>query len=66
MATGRALLTETEREYLRGEHGDQRMYEAKSRINRRIGEELSTDVELLEEEQPELLAALQDVVCNEK
>ena len=64
MATGRALLTETEREYLRGEHGDQRMYEAKSRIDRRIVEELSTDVELLEQEQPELLAALQDVVCD--
>ncbi|WP_436903763.1 hypothetical protein [Halovenus halobia] len=66
MATGRALLTETEREYLRGEHGDQRMYEAKSRIKRRIEEELSADVELLEREQPELLAALEEVVCDER
>jgi erythromycin esterase-like protein len=65
MATGRALLTETEREYLQGEHGDQRMYEAKSRINRRIEEELSADVKLLEQEQPELFAALQEVVCDE-
>jgi hypothetical protein len=28
-------------------------------------EELSTDVALLEEEQPELLAAVQEVVCHE-
>lgn len=64
MVTGRALTTEAEREYLQGEHGDQRMYEAKSRVKRRIEDQLSEDVELFEEEHPELLAELRKVVCE--
>jgi len=66
MATGRALTTETEREYLRGEHGDQRMYEARSRVKARIREQLTEDVELFEEDAPELLDELREVVCNER
>jgi len=65
MATGRALTTKTEREYLRGEHGDQRKYEAKSRVRARIKEQLSEDVELLREHHPDLLEELRDVVCEE-
>ena len=65
MATGRALTTETEREYLRGEHGDQRMYEARSRIKARIKQQLAEDVDLFEEDAPELLDLLQSVVCDD-
>ena len=65
MATGRALTTDTEREYLRGEHGDQRMYEARSRVKARIRARLADDVALFEEEAPELLDELRDVACSE-
>lgn len=65
MATGRALTTETEREYLRGEHGDQRMYEARSRLRARISEQLADDVELFRSEAPGLLEELQAVACDD-
>jgi len=65
MSTGRGLLTEGEREYLRGESGDQRMYEARSRFRRRIKEPVTEDVKLLEEHQPELLEELRRIVCEE-
>lgn len=64
MAKQRALLTETEREQIAGEHGDQRRYEANSRVRRRIKDELATDAEILEEHHPELLEELRDVVCE--
>ena len=62
VATGRALTTEYERECLRGEHGDQRYYEAKSRIKRRISEVLTEDVELFEDTAPELNGELRTVL----
>jgi hypothetical protein len=65
MAKTRALLTETEREQIAGEHGDSRKYQATSRVRARIQEELTTDLDVLEEHHPELLAELRDVVCNE-
>lgn len=65
MAKQRALLTETEREQLAGEHGDQRRYEATSRLRRRLEDELTTDIEILEEHHPELLEELRDAVCSE-
>ncbi|MCU4743446.1 hypothetical protein [Natronoglomus mannanivorans] len=66
MAKTRALLTETEREQIAGEHGDSRKYQATSRIRRRIEDELTADVEVLEEHHPELLEELRDVVCEER
>lgn len=57
------MLTEREREQIAGEHGDERKYQATSRARRRIEEELTTDVELLAEHHPELLAELREVVC---
>ena len=66
MSIGRGLLTEGEREYLRGESGDQRMYEARSRFRRRINEPVTEDIQLLEEHQPELLEELRRIVCDEK
>jgi len=65
MSIGRGLLTEGEREYLRGEAGDQRMYEARSRFRTRIKEPVARDVELLEQHQPELLEELREVVCED-
>lgn len=64
MAKGRALMTETEREYIAGEHGDQRRYEATSRVRRRIQDTLAADMEHLAEHNPNLLGELQDVVCD--
>ena len=65
MATGRALTTEAEREYLRGEHDDQRMYEARSRVKARINKRLVEEVELFEEHAPEVLDELREVVCDD-
>lgn len=65
MAKSRALITPREREQIAGEHGDQRKYEATSRIRRRVREELTEDVAVLEEHHPDLLAELREVVCGE-
>ena len=65
MAKTRALLTETEREQIAGEHGDSRKYQATSRVRGRIQEELESDVEVLKKHHPELLKELRDVVCEE-
>jgi hypothetical protein len=65
MAKSRALLTETEREQIAGEHGDTRKHQAVSRIRSRIRDELPADVELLAEHHPTLLAELRDAVCEE-
>lgn len=64
MARGRALLTETEREQIAGEHGDQRKYEAVSRARARTREELAKDIELFEQHKPELLEELREIVCE--
>ena len=65
MARTRALLTETEREHIAGEHTNKRKYEAVSRTRRRVKDELTRDVELLEEHHPELLEEVREVVCDE-
>ena len=65
MATGRALTTEYERECLRGKHGEQRMYEAKSRIRKRITDVLIEDVALFSEHAEDLHDELRAVVCEE-
>ena len=66
MARGRALLTETEREQIAGEHGDQRKYEAVSRARARIKKELSKDIKLFEEYNPELADELRETVCKDE
>ncbi|MFB6297208.1 MAG: hypothetical protein ABEH56_01675 [Salinirussus sp.] len=65
MARTRALLTERDRELLSDEEGGNRRYQAISEIRSRIVEELSTDVKILEENHPELLKELRDVVCED-
>lgn len=66
MARTRALMTETERERIAHERDDEkRRYESISRVRSRIHDELTTDVELLEEHHPDLLDELREVVCND-
>lgn len=64
MAKTRALLTDTDREYITGEAGDKRRYESASRIRSRIKEELPRDIEILAEHHPDLLDELRAVVCE--
>jgi hypothetical protein len=65
MARTRALLTERDRELLSEEDGSNRRYQAISEIRSRITEELSTDVEVLEENHPQLLEELREIVCED-
>jgi len=62
----RALLTETERERLSGDSDaeKQRIFESKSRVKKRIIEELPEDVEILSENHPEIFETLQSIVCE--
>lgn len=65
MARTRALLTERDRELLADDEEGNRRYQAISEIRSRINEELATDVKVLEENHPKLLAELQEVVCGD-
>lgn len=66
MARRRAILTDTERELIDGGEKSDRYYQAVSRIRRKINEELTEDVCLLEENHPELLEELEEVVCSDE
>ena len=65
MARTRALLTERDRELLAEEDGGNRRYQAITEIRSRISEELSTDVEVLEENHPQLLEEMREIVCED-
>jgi hypothetical protein len=58
-------MTETERRLITGEGDDQRRYEAISRVRARVNDELTTDLEILEEHHPELFEEIREVVCEE-
>ncbi|MDL0138784.1 hypothetical protein PNP85_04600 [Halobacterium salinarum] len=64
----RALLTDRERELIEGgdDVDEDLRYQAISRVRRKINEELTTDVEVLQEQHPQLLEELREVVCNPK
>lgn len=64
MAAGRGLLTEREREALRGDSSDSYRYKTRTYFRNRLSE-LEADVELLGEEDPELLEELREVVCED-
>lgn len=66
MARRRAMFTDTERELLDSSEKSDRYYQAVSRIRRKISEELIKDVQILEENRPDLLDELREVVCNEE
>jgi hypothetical protein len=61
----RALLTDRERELIEGGEGDDDLrYQAVSRVRRKIDQELTTDVDLLQEHHPQLYEELREVVCE--
>lgn len=64
MARTRGLLTDRDRELLADEDAENRRYQAVSEIRARINDEVSADVEILEEHHPQLLKELRDVVCD--
>jgi hypothetical protein len=64
MSTGRALLTEREREALSGDGSDSYRYKTRTYFRTRL-EKLERDIEILKEHDPDLLEELQDVVCTE-
>lgn len=66
MARRRAMLTDTERELLDGEEKSDRYYQAISRVRRKINEELTEDIRILESNQADLLGELRDVVCEDR
>jgi len=66
MAKTRALLTETDRQYITGDAGDEKRYQSASRVRARIRDELPRDVDVLEEHHPELLEELREVVCRDE
>lgn len=66
MGRYRAIMTDTDREYISGEGNpseSQRM-QSISRVRSRITDELTKDIEVLEEHHPELLEELREVVCE--
>lgn len=67
MARTRALLTENEREWLAKDvtESGSRKYQIISEVRNRINEELTEDILVLAEHQPELLDELRDVVCED-
>lgn len=67
MSRRRALMTDRERELIaKTEEADEDLrYQAISRVRRKIKEELSEDVQILEAHHEELLKELQEIVCEE-
>ncbi|MDB2243027.1 hypothetical protein [Halorubrum ezzemoulense] len=59
------MLTDTERELLESDEKSDRYYQAVSRVRRKIDEELTDDIRLLEENHPELLTELREIVCED-
>ncbi|QCW03581.1 hypothetical protein [Natrinema pallidum] len=68
MGRYRAIMTDTDREYISGEGNpsESQRLQSISRVRSRINDELATDIEVLEEHHPELLEELRDVVCEER
>ena len=67
MGRYRAVMTETDREYISGE-GDATKHQRQqsvSRVRNRITEELPQDIEILAEHRPDLLEELRKVVCED-
>ena len=62
----RALLTDRERELIEGgkDVDDDLRYQAISRVRRKIDEELTTDVEILRTNHPDLYEELRECVCD--
>ncbi|WP_343233823.1 hypothetical protein [Natronococcus sp. A-GB7] len=67
MARRRAILTDRERELIASDDTEEKeyQYQAASRIRNKIHDELPTDIDILEENHPELLKELREVVCED-
>jgi hypothetical protein len=67
MGRYRALMTDTDREYIQSVEYDQsdERYQAVYRVRKRIEEEVTKDVAILEEHHPDLLDELRDVICEQ-
>lgn len=66
MTRRRALLTDTERELLSNGNKSDRYYQAVSRVRTKINDELSEDIQIIEEHNPELIEELRGIVCEDK
>jgi hypothetical protein len=66
MGSERALMTERQREILQGDAdvSDNYRYKVESQIRDRIENKLRDDVEVLKNSQPEMMAALREIVCE--
>jgi len=64
MTRSRGLITFTERDRIAGKDDaeDSKRYQAVSRVRRRLNEEVTDEVALLEEHHPELLSELREIV----
>lgn len=68
MGRYRAIMTETDREYIAAgdDIEENKRHQSISRVRNRITEELPKDIAVLEEHHPDLLAELRDVVCEDE
>lgn len=67
MGRYRAIMTETDREYIADgdEVEENKRHQSISRVRKRINEELPQDIAVLEENHPDLLDELRAVVCED-
>ena len=67
MGRYRAIMTDTDREYISGEGdpSESQRLQSISRVRSRINEELTTDIEILEEHHQGLLEELRMTVCED-
>ena len=67
MGRYRAVMTETDREYISGEGdaSDHQRAQSVSRVRSRINEELPRDIQIMKEHRPDLLEELRAVVCED-
>lgn len=66
MARTRAILTERDREVLSSDEKGNRYYQVVSEVRARVRDNLTDDVEILEENHPQLLEELREVVCKDE
>jgi len=68
MGRYRAIMTETDREYISEETdpSDTQFDQSVYRVRKRINEELPEDIEVLREHRPDLLQELREIVCEEE
>lgn len=68
MGRYRAVMTQTDRDYIFGdeETSEHQVQQSVSRVRSRITKELPKDIEILREHRPDLLEELREVVCEKE